>query len=202
MFGIDEDLNGRLFETFLSAIMRGQALGQYFTPRSVAKLITRLASPKASRNKVDRVLDACCGTGGFLIEALTDMRNEINANSSLTKLESENLKMKVANDSIYGVDIGKDPPVARIARINMYLHGDGGSRIFVADSLDKAAVSGAPNDPQSKRELEEWRTLVEGIAKGKAGIKEGAVDGFDIVLSNPPFSLDLLRNCQMASSKL
>jgi len=35
LFGIDVDLNGRLFETFLSATMRGKDLGQFFTPRSI-----------------------------------------------------------------------------------------------------------------------------------------------------------------------
>ena len=43
LFGIDEDLNGRLFETFLSATMRGRELGQFFTPRSIVKMIVRLA---------------------------------------------------------------------------------------------------------------------------------------------------------------
>ncbi len=43
LFGIDADLNGRLFETFLSATMRGKDLGQYFTPRSVVKLGVKLA---------------------------------------------------------------------------------------------------------------------------------------------------------------
>jgi type I restriction enzyme M protein len=35
LFGIDADLNGRLFETFLNATMRGKDLGQFFTPRSL-----------------------------------------------------------------------------------------------------------------------------------------------------------------------
>lgn len=43
LFGIDEDLNGRMFESFLTTTMRGQSLGQYFTPRSIVKLMTRLA---------------------------------------------------------------------------------------------------------------------------------------------------------------
>ena len=30
-----------------------------------------------------------------------------------------------------------DPALARIARMNMFLHGDGGSKIFQLDSLDK-----------------------------------------------------------------
>ena len=67
MFGIDEDLNGRLFETFLNATMRGRELGQFFTPRSVVKMMTQLADLRVTRARQDRVLDACCGSGGFLI---------------------------------------------------------------------------------------------------------------------------------------
>lgn len=186
MFGIDEDLNGRLFETFLSATMRGQALGQYFTPRSITKLMTRLARPSATREYVDTVLDACCGTGGFLIEALTDMRKEITSNSTLTAEETDALLDTVANESIFGIDAGRQPPIARIARINMYLHGDGGSRIYAADSLDKSAATGVGDDEQSRRELEEIQKLVREIAANK---RKGTNDGFDIVLTNPPFSM-------------
>jgi len=38
-------VNGRMFEAFLAATMRGQALGQFFTPRSIVKLMTQLAAP-------------------------------------------------------------------------------------------------------------------------------------------------------------
>lgn len=177
MFGIDEDLNGRLFETFLSATMRGQALGQFFTPRSIVKLMEHIASPRVTHGHIDRVLDACCGTGGFLIEILTDMRNQIRSNTSLTPKDAADLNEQVANESLFGIDAGKDPPIAHIARINMYLHGDGGSRIYAADSLDKEVVSGIGDDAQSKLELEELRSL----------IKNG--EAFDIVLTNPPFSM-------------
>ena len=83
LFGIDEDLNGRLFETFLNATMRGRDLGQFFTPRSVVKMMTRLADLQVTRTRQDRVIDACCGSGGFLIEALTIMRNKVRENGSL-----------------------------------------------------------------------------------------------------------------------
>ncbi|MDI6790929.1 MAG: N-6 DNA methylase, partial [Thermodesulfobacteriota bacterium] len=91
LFGIDEDLNGRLFESFLTATMRGRELGQFFTPRSIVKLMTELADLKAGRDHIDAVLDACCGTGGFLIEALTEMRNKIRNNASLTSKEKKDL---------------------------------------------------------------------------------------------------------------
>ena len=177
MFSIDEDLNGRLFETFLSATMRGQALGQFFTPRSIVKLMTRAAAPEASRKRIDTVLDGCCGTGGFLIETLTTMRGQIRNNSSLGTKESAELNEQVANEALFGIDAGLDPPLARIARINMYLHGDGGSRIYAADSLDKEISIGVGEDPQAKRELEELRSFI--VAGNK----------FDIVLTNPPFSM-------------
>lgn len=180
MFSIDEDLNGRLFETFLSATMRGQALGQFFTPRSIVKLMERGADARATPSHIDRVLDACCGTGGFLIEVLTDMRNQIRANKSLTTKEATELNEKVANEALFGIDAGQDPPLARIARINMYLHGDGGSRIYAADSLDKELATPIDGGSQSKLELEELRSVLVGGGKGV---------GFDIVLTNPPFSM-------------
>src|SRR4051794_13070535 len=103
LFGIDEDLNGRMFEAFLVATMRGQDLGQYFTPRSVVKVMTRLAKLQAGRGEggIDRVLDACCGTGGFLIEALTEMRKQVWGNNSLSKQEKDALLDEVSNEAIY-----------------------------------------------------------------------------------------------------
>ena len=179
MFGIDEDLNGRLFETFLSATMRGRELGQFFTPRSIVKLMTRMANLQVSRDhaKTDKVIDACCGTGGFLIEVLTEMRNAARANGSLTNKQRELLIDYICNECIYGIDFGKSPPIARIARINMYLHGDGGSRIYYADALDKEVKPMPGQDMEVTKNL---RELQQAIADGLR---------FNAVLTNPPFSM-------------
>lgn len=176
LFGIDEDLNGRLFETFLNATMRGRELGQFFTPRSVVKMMTRVAELRVTRNQQDRVLDGCCGSGGFLIEALTVMRNIVRENGSLSPQQKDSLIDQVANNCIYGIDYGKDPPLARIARINMYLHGDGGSRIYYADALDKVLDSQTRDDPEVIQNMQELR---ESIDSAK----------FAVVLTNPPFSM-------------
>ena len=176
MFGIDEDLNGRLFETFLNATMRGRELGQFFTPRSVVKMMTQLAELKATREFRDRVADGCCGSGGFLIEALTVMRNKVRENGSLSKQEKDELIDDIANNCIYGVELGKNPPLARIARINMYLHGDGGSRIYFADALDKVIDSSTEDDPEVIRDMQELR---ESLADTR----------FTVILTNPPFSM-------------
>ncbi len=180
LFGIDEDLNGRMFEAFLAATMRGQALGQYFTPRSVVKMMTRLAGLRAGRSKdaIDRVLDACCGTGGFLIEALTEMRRQVWDNKSLTDSERKQLLDEVANQAIFGIDAGRDPMIARIARINMYLHGDGGSRVYMTDALRHRPEPSPADSPEMKEEVRELRRALDG----------GTL--FDVVLTNPPFSMD------------
>ncbi len=178
LFGIDEDLNGRMFEAFLAATMRGQALGQYFTPRSIVKLITRIARLHAGPDSVERVVDACCGTGGFLIEALTDMRRQVWDNQSLTKAERAKLLDEVANQAIFGIDAGRDPMVARIARINMYLHGDGGSRVYMTDALRH------PPEPSERDTAETKNDVAELRKELKNGLQ------FDAALSNPPFSMD------------
>ncbi len=176
LFGIDEDLNGRLFETFLNATMRGRELGQFFTPRSVVKMMTRIADLQVTREHQDRVIDGCCGSGGFLIEALTIMRNKVRENGSLSALEKVSLNSRVANECIYGIDYGQDPPLARIARINMYLHGDGGSRIYYADALDKVIDSATRTDPE----------IIQTMVELRENLHESQ---FDVVLTNPPFSM-------------
>jgi type I restriction enzyme M protein len=184
LFGIDADLNGRLFETFLNATMRGKDLGQYFTPRSVVKLGVALAQLnvdpadlKGKSIKTDRVIDACCGTGGFLIDALADMWHRVDENSSLNNSEKSELKKQIANHHIFGIDIGRDPNLSRIARLNMYLHGDGGSSIFNTDSLDKKL----PDLSHDLPDVIDEKTELRNIYKEKDGF-------FDVALTNPPFA--------------
>lgn len=184
LFGIDADLNGRLFETFLNATMRGKDLGQYFTPRSIIKLGVGLAQLKVSPSDLngkniltDRVIDACCGTGGFLIDALADMWKKVDENVSLSNEKKQALRKQIANHHLYGVDIGRDPNLSRIARLNMYLHGDGGSSIFNIDALDKSL----PDLTHDLPELVDEKTELRGIYEQMEGF-------FTVALTNPPFA--------------
>lgn len=176
LFGIDEDLNGRLFETFLTSTMRGRGLGQFFTPRSIVKLMVGLAGLQVTRNRVDSVIDPCCGTGGFLIEALAVMSHQIQDNTTLSSAEKNRLLKKIKEEAIYGIDVGQDPPIARIARVNMYLHGDGGSRIYVAEALDKKLEPQGHLSAEVSNEIRELKKFL------------GTSEGFDVILTNPPFS--------------
>ena len=128
------------------------------------------------------VLDACCGTGGFLIDAMAGMWGKIDKNKSLSDREKANLKNKVVTEYLWGADADKDKrlPISKIARMNMVLHGDGSNRIYwVPDSLDKELeIEKGIKDTELKAEADEFREEI--IEKHKK---------FDVVLTNPPFSM-------------
>jgi type I restriction enzyme M protein len=187
LFGIDADLNGRLFETFLNATMRGKDLGQFFTPRSLVKLGVKLSQLKVDivrqdgSRHTDLVLDACCGTGGFLIDVLGDMWAKVDARADLAEDQKLALKHDIANEAIVGVDIANAPILARIARLNMYLHGDGGTRIFHLNALDPQLADSDTDPPETINEKAELRHLIQRNA-------------FDVVITNPPFAKALDRS--------
>lgn len=180
---VDEDLNGRMFEAFLTATMRGKALGQFFTPRAVVKFMVQLARLDATRSKIDTVLDGCCGTGGFLIEAMAELTERITSISSLTNDEKHQMLTDLRTDALWGIDAGADPMIARIARLNMLLHRDGGSRIYQADALDKTVQVDAELPLHSRLELDELR----------AALTNRPPKQFSVILTNPPFSMNYER---------
>lgn len=178
LFGIDEDINGRLFETFLSATMRGKELGQFFTPRTVVEFMTELAELRVDREHEDTIIDACCGTGGFLIEAMAKMTEAVRKNPSFSEAEKKAVMKRIRDEHLFGIDAGKDPPIARIGRINMYLHGDGGSKIFFADGLDRQNLIEETLSPELKSEREELKKVLVDQKKK-----------FDVAITNPPFAM-------------
>lgn len=177
-YQMDEDIHGRMFENFLDATVRGPALGQFFTPRDVVKLMVRLANVEVSKSKIESVLDACCGSGGFLIAAMADMLVKARALVGLTSKEKRELEQIIRNKALVGIDAGSDPSIYRIARMNMYLHGDGGANIFFADALDKRVGMVGKPSIELERELKNLRKML---------VKDERK--FDVILSNPPFSL-------------
>ena len=184
LYGIDEDLNGRMFETFLNATVRGKGLGQYFTPRSIVHYMTRTAPLSIKsfdetiplRDRIPFVLDGCCGSGGFLIDVMARFIQLVNNASRLTDLQRKEYEREIKNNHIYGVEATKK--ISGIARLNMYLHGDGGSKIFQTDMLDKEFFSEAGMADE----------VADGIKELAKVICDNSLK-FDIVLSNPPFSM-------------
>ena len=171
---IDEDLNGRMFERFLNQEVRGKELGQYFTPRPVVDFMTRIALHECDIRNPPRVIDACAGTAGFLIEVMAYLIAATRNDARFTNTQQDDLIEEICGKLLYGVE--GNERVSRIARINMYLHGDGGSHIFHGDGLDNQPLATDDMVPERIAEVEEHASKL-------------TPESFDLVLTNPPFSM-------------
>lgn len=185
LYGIDEDLNGRMFETFLNATVRGKDLGQFFSPRGAVHYMVQTASlfvtvdkTKKIEENISYILDGCCGSAGFLIDSMAELTKKVHNMSQLTNKEKDVYLEEIRNNHLFGIDANYK--IARISRLNMYLHGDGGSKIFKSDSLDKefSVLDSGMTDEEKEGILEIKKYLVHDSLK------------FDVVLTNPPFSIE------------
>ena len=171
---IDEDLNGRMFERFLNQEVRGKELGQYFTPRPVVDFMTRIALHERDISDPPKVIDACAGTSGFLIEVMAYLIAATRNDNRFTNKQQEALIKKICDECLFGVE--GNERVSRVARINMYLHGDGGSHIFHGDGLDSEPLITDDITSERKDEITDHKNAL-------------TPESFDLVLSNPPFSM-------------
>src|SRR6202040_2234298 len=75
----EHDYLGQLYETFFR-YTGGNTIGQYFTPRHIARMMADLCEVERS----DVVLDPACGTGGFLVAAM----NRVLERSRLSRVQT------------------------------------------------------------------------------------------------------------------
>lgn len=123
LINIESDIKGDAFEYFLkNAVTVGNDLGEYFTPRHIVRLMTKLVNPQFG----ETVYDPTCGTGGFLIDAFRHIKKSC-------KHTKENL-IFLQEDTIFGRELTN---TSRIAKMNMILTGDGHTNIKQMDCLQK-----------------------------------------------------------------
>lgn len=122
------DIKGLAFEQFLGTTFRGE-LGQFFTPRSIVDFMVTVLDPDEN----DLICDPCCGSGGFLIKAFQYVRDKIEKNKDYLENEKKELTRMVASKNLFGTDA--NPRMARTAKMNMIMHGDGHSGIHHHDGL-------------------------------------------------------------------
>lgn len=118
---VESDIKGDAFEYFLKeSTATENDLGEYFTPRHIAKTMVKLLNPQIG----EKIYDPFCGTGGFLIESFRHIHRTMPRNQRTEKMLRER--------TIYGNEITN---TARITKMNMILAGDGHSNIDMKDSL-------------------------------------------------------------------
>lgn len=137
---VDDDILGNAYMYMIEKFgtEAGKKAGEFFSPRTLCKLVAKLAEPKPG----NRICDPTCGSGGLLLLA----------GAEIEKTGSKDY-------ALYGQE--KTGATYNLARMNMFLHGLDSARIEWGDTL---------NNP---------------LLRDGNGLMK-----FDIVVANPPFSLD------------
>ena len=124
---------GNAYEYLLSIMGSQGDAGQFRTPRHIIEFMVDIIDPQ----KTETVLDPACGTAGFLIAAYKHI-----AEANNDKLSASD-KKKLA-ENIVGVDIS--PDMAKMARVNLYLHGFTSPEIKEGDTLTDEPLWGTKYD--------------------------------------------------------
>ncbi|MDR2590356.1 MAG: SAM-dependent methyltransferase [Oscillospiraceae bacterium] len=144
----------------------GSGLGIVLTPQHLTEFMCDLADV----NKNSRVIDICCGSGSFLVTAMSKMLKDANP---------EEVK-RIRKEQLYGVEF--DEGLYTLAIANMIIRQDGKSNIYKGDCFDveifteiknKNINIGLMNPPYSQKdkcELEFVEQLLELLAIGGMGV--------------------------------
>lgn len=106
-----EDVMGIFFNEF-SRYQRKSKSGQVFTPEHITSFMYDLIG--VSHN--DRVLDATCGSGGFLVKAMAKMIDEV---GGVNTTQAESIKQ----NNLFGIEFDRE--IFALACANMLIHKDG-----------------------------------------------------------------------------
>ena len=177
------DIKGKAYEEIVGANLRGDR-GEFFTPRNVMKMVVEMINPHID----EKVLDSSCGTGGFLVQAMTHVIGQLEKDFSSSmgiprkNWDSDTIKVfqdrisEMAATSFFGFDI--NPDLVKATKMNMVMNNDGSGNILQTNSL-------LPPHEWTN----EFRTrLAEALHIDSVGLRNHkTIALFDVIVTNPPF---------------
>ena len=177
------DIKGKAYEEIVGANLRGDR-GEFFTPRNVMKMVVEMINPQAD----ERVLDSSCGTGGFLVTAMThvigQLESQFIAELGVERKDWDSDTIRAFQDRIsemaasnyYGFDI--NPDLVKATKMNMVMNNDGSGNILQNNSL-------LPPHEWS----DEFKTrLADALGIKKTDIRNhNSIGFFNVIVTNPPF---------------
>lgn len=106
-----EDVMGIFFNEFNRYKKKSEA-GQVFTPEHITDFMYKILDV----NKDDYILDATCGSGGFLVKAMANMIREAGGMQADAAAE-------IKSNHLYGIEFDRE--IYALACANMLIHKDG-----------------------------------------------------------------------------
>jgi len=139
------DVLGRVFDVLIRGKFENKGgMGIYLTPRQVTEAAVDIVMHdlkkfpgkiiKVDRNNIPefKVLDGCCGSGGFLIKMLEELKQYLLIELAGDRKQWEERFEKMKEHCIVGAD--NSPGMILKARINMALHGANKAQIFKTEN--------------------------------------------------------------------
>ncbi len=151
----------------------GSGLGIVLTPQHLTEFMCDLAGV----NKSSHVVDICCGSGSFLVTAMSKM---------FKKANPEEIE-RIRNDGLYGVEF--DDGLYTLAIANMIIRKDGKSNIYKGDcfnELIKAELKGVA-DAKMEEFIRQHKSDFKGMTTDEIRKKYKGKQ-LNIGLINPPYS--------------
>ena len=116
-----QDLLNLFFTTFNKYVGKTDK-NQAFTPDHIVHFMCNVVNV----NRNSRVLDPCCGSGAFMVRALTEAMDDC---------DTEEERNRVKKEQIYGIEY--DDTAFGLSTTNMLIHGDGNSNVIQGSCFDK-----------------------------------------------------------------
>jgi type I restriction enzyme M protein len=194
------DMGGDLLGSFFEGITRDgfkQTKGLFFTHPNVVAFVLkvldleelaldRIRAKAVYSERLPYIIDPSCGSGTFLMMAMKlvsdevdRQRSKIARNDDIRDFLNEKLPKDHPNlwakDFLFGIDATE--LLAMATKVNMVLHRDGNTHIYHSDGL--SPLSTYVDQRLKSRE------------RTDSGYDRPVAESFDIVVTNPPFSIAL-----------
>lgn len=181
------------FELLLTTGLK-QESGQFFTPVPIAQFIIKslplneIVNEKLSKgvknDLLPYIIDYAAGSGHFLTESMHEIQRFVDAKKSKDYITDTAKKITNWQDDhfdwatqyVYGIE--KDYRLVKVGKVGCYLHGDGLANVILSDGLGNFSATKEykgllkKTDPQFPKENKQ----------------------FDVVISNPPYSVSSFKN--------
>ncbi|MFA7295500.1 MAG: N-6 DNA methylase [Candidatus Paceibacterota bacterium] len=193
-----KDILGDFFEGIIREGFK-QTKGQFFTHIHIVKFLLwglqldKLAIERVNNDlEIPYLIDPAAGSGTFLIEYMKFITKNLKyrfKNRLATKRAVEDKfnewfmpnhrENKWAREYIYGIEMNFNLGTA--TKVNMILHGDGSTNVFVKDGLLPFNFYDKETAPNFLKQYEEDKLYFDRDVNAQ----------FDTIITNPPFSVDL-----------